>query len=339
MSAAGGEKSADTRLVAPLGQGAPFLRAVRAARAERLHHALVISGPSGSGKSTVARWLAAALLCPSDLDTEQPCGMCRTCRRVQSGAHPDLHVLSPEPEKREIRVDAVRTLLDSLLHHAVEGRGKVVVVDPASALNVEGQNAMLKTLEEPSARTWILLPTSRPEHLLPTVRSRSERLGVRRLDEATIRREMQARIPQRAAYFEAAIRTARGSLGQALAACTEHAVQLQDLVAELTVASKGLRPMAVVRQVLSTQEGPGSGPAAARAFLTAVRAHASARLSALASQTEGSYPAAQSRPWTDLLTLALCAEQDLDVQIPPEQALVGLLLHWQRRHGSSVPRR
>lgn len=304
-----------------------------------MHHALVVSGPPGVGKSVVARWIAAALLCPSDLDQDQPCGMCRSCRRVQSGAHPDLHVLTPEPDKREIKVDAVRTLLDALLHHPVEGRGKVVLVDPASALNVEGQNAMLKTLEEPSARTWIVLATSRPELLLPTVRSRSERLGVRRLDEATLRREMQSRIPERSSYFDAAIRSARGSLGQALAATTEHAVQLQDLVAELVQASKPLRPTSLVQKVLSMQEGPGSAGVCARAFLAALRNHASARLSALASSTDGSYPAAQSRPWTDLSTLALCAEQDLEVQIPPEQALVGLLLHWQRRHGPSGHRR
>ena len=78
-------------------------------------------------------------------------------------------------------------------------------------------------------------------------------------------------------------------------------------------------------------DGPGSSQILARAFLKSVRDYGSQQLRALASDADGSYPAAQSQPWTDLLTLALCAEQDLDVQIPPEQALTGLLLQWSRR--------
>ncbi len=324
-------KVVDTRLVTPLAQGALLARVTRQARSLRMHHALVVAGPQGSGKSVVARWIAAALLCPSDLDSEMPCGVCRTCRRVQSGAHPDLHVLSPEPDKREVKVDAVRVLLDTLLRHAVEGRARVVLLDPASALNIEGQNALLKTLEEPGQDTYLLLATSRPELLLPTVRSRCERLGLRRLDDDVLARELARRIPGRERFFTKAILGARGSLGRALEACTEQAVQVQDLVQEVCDRSKPLRVSHSIRQLMALGDGPGSSQILARAFLKSVRDYGSQQLRALASDADGSYPAAQSQPWTDLLTLALCAEQDLDVQIPPEQALTGLLLQWSRR--------
>ncbi len=325
------EVKADTRLIPPLGQGALFDRTVRAARALRMHHALLLTGSPGTGKSTVGRWIAGALLCPSDLDQEQPCGVCKTCRRVQTGQHPDLHLLAPEPGKREIKVEHVRELIRKLLRHAVEGRARVALVDPASALNTEGQNALLKTLEEPGLHTYIVMCASNPEALLPTVRSRSERVGVRRLPPETIARELSRRIPTREAFFERAILTARGSLGRALEACTEQAVQLHDLVAEICSANKPLRSVALVRQVLSIGEGPGIAQQNARSFLTALRDAAASHLRALAPPDGAVYVATESQPWTELLTLSLCAERDLDLQIPPEQALVGLLVQWQRR--------
>ena len=328
------KEAVDTRLVPPLGQGALLGRLLRSARARRMHHALVVTGPPGCGKTTVARWIAGALLCPSDLDQEQPCGVCRSCRRVQTGQHPDLHVLAPEAGKREIKVDSVRELLDALLRHSVEGRARVVIVDPASALNPEGQNALLKTLEEPGEHTYMLLCTASPEALLPTVRSRAERVGVRRLAPEVIARELDRRIPSRAAFFSRAAAAARGSLGLALQACTEQAVQMHDLVAEVCSGTKTLRPVAVVRQALALGEAPGSAQSNARLFLRALRDAASGNMRALAPVENGSYVPTESQPWTDLMTLALCAEQDLDVQIPPEQALVGLLVQWLRRRSS-----
>lgn len=331
----GPARPAAAPLTVPLGQGPALLRRVRAARALRLPQALVVSGAPGSGSSTVARYLAGALLCPSDLDADGPCGLCRTCRRVQSGMHPDLHLLSPEPEKRLIAVEAVRQLREVLQRLPVEGRARVVVVDPASALQEEGQNALLKTLEEPGADTFLLLATARPEALLPTVRSRCERLGVRRLADAAIAAELSRRIPQAAARHAAAVASARGSLGRALQACTEQAVQLQDLVQQLVAGSSPLRAVAIARAVLAADDDGGDQGQRARAFLAALRAAAGVRLRALASGAAGSYVPRPSDPWTALLELALCAEQDLDLQIPAEQALVGLLLAWQHCRESS----
>ena len=162
-----------------LGQGQDYARLLRAARARRMHHGMLIVGPTGSGKSVIGSQISRALLCRGD-DPEQPCGRCSDC--AYGDSHPDLHqVTVPEDKngkKFEIPVDSVRELRGRLEHRPVEGGARVVVFDPADRLNVEGQNALLKTLEEPGRQTYILLLTCRPEGLLETVRSRVAELRV-----------------------------------------------------------------------------------------------------------------------------------------------------------------
>jgi DNA polymerase-3 subunit delta' len=315
------------KLMPPLGQGRLFDALVAAARRLLLHHAVVVSGAPGGGKSTAARWLAAALLCPSDLDALAPCGACRTCRRVASGNHPDLHLLALLEDKREIAVDQVRDLQAALLRAPVEGRARAVLIDPASALNEEGQNALLKTLEEPGPATFLLLCTSRPEQLLPTVRSRCERLVLRGLDPALLQRELSARTNVPARVQQLALGLAEGSLGRALAACTERTVQLHDLVQALLDSAKPLVPLGTARSVLEGSDGRAGAVLRAREFLQLLAAEARARLQrGLADAAGGSYRDPPSEPWASVLESALVGAQDLDLQIPPDQAVAGALL-------------
>lgn len=326
--------SETVRLEPPIGQGAAFERLLRNARQLRMHHALVIAGPPGSGKSTIARWIAAALLCPSELDRDGPCGVCRVCRRIASQQFPDLHVLTRDDERREIRVDQVRELQDALLRLPVEGRARVALIDPGDELNRNGQNTLLKTLEEPGADTFLLLTTSRPEALLPTVRSRCERYAVRGLDAATLRRELQRRVPQNSAGADRAIALADGSLGAALDASTERTVQLHDLVLALCNDNKPLRILAVARAVAAGATSEEK-IAAARRFAALLRREAAlAARRALAAAGEGFYVAGASEPWTTVVELTLVLERDLEAKIPPEQAVAGLLLEWDLRRGS-----
>src|SRR5678810_272925 len=128
-----------------------------------------------------------------------------------------------------ITIDQVRSAQTALSRHAVEGKARVLVITDADSLEEAGQNALLKTLEEPGASTFVLLEATRPEQLLPTVHSRVQRLRLRPLDETTLRRELSARLPGRAQHHENALRLAGGSLGAAMLACTEHVVQVHDL--------------------------------------------------------------------------------------------------------------
>jgi DNA polymerase-3 subunit delta' len=331
----GGDGIGHARLQMPLGQGEAFARWLGQARALRLPHGFLVEGARGSGKSTVIDWLAAALLCPSELDRDGPCGVCRTCTRIANRQHPDVHVLDlaqDEAERKELKksfyeitVGQVRQAQELLARHAVEGRARVLVVEDADHLAEEGQNALLKTLEEPGVATFLLLEASRPEQLLPTVRSRVQRLRVLPLPADVLEREIFRRLPAAAARVPDAIALSGGSLGQALAACTERAVQLHHLVQAMLADVHRLRPVATARAVLQNVEERRHELDAAREFLWLLRAELRRRTSALAAAADG---ASSAEPWTTWLELTLAAERDLDLLIPPEQVLTACLVQF-----------
>jgi DNA polymerase-3 subunit delta' len=152
---------------------------IRRARA----HALLLVGPAGIGKTTLALDVAALLLCAAEPD-DRPCRDCRGCRMVASGNHPDVHRLAPEGPGGQIRIGSrsdaepgtVRRLVADLALLPVEGGARVAIVEHADRLNEDAQSALLKTLEEPPARTWLVLCADEEERLLPTVRSRCARV-------------------------------------------------------------------------------------------------------------------------------------------------------------------
>src|SRR5437588_6147366 len=149
--------------------------ALLAAAASRgtLPPSLSFAGPEGVGKYTAAIALARALNC--EKAGKDACGACAACRRIARGVHADVLVLAPG-ETGSIKVDQVREAIDRSAYRPFEGRRRVVIVDQADALIPEAQNALLKTLEEPPAASVFVLVTARPDVLLPTVRSRCQRL-------------------------------------------------------------------------------------------------------------------------------------------------------------------
>jgi DNA polymerase III subunit delta' len=158
-------------------------------------HALLLHGAEGVGTLPFATVLAQALLCEGDAGAPRPCGRCGSCRLVQQHVHPDLFVLLPEvlrqavnwpladdkPDdegkrkpSKQIRIAEVRAATDWVTKTSSRGRGKVVLLHPAEAINLQAANALLKTLEEPPAGTRLLLGVADPARLLPTVRSRCQ---------------------------------------------------------------------------------------------------------------------------------------------------------------------
>ncbi len=329
-------KPARARLTMPLGQGDALQYWQRRARRLLLPHALVVEGAHGVGKTTVMQWLTAALLCPSELDEDGPCGMCRTCTRIAAGVHPDVHLLDRAQDMKEheeldksfyvITIDQVRGVQERLARHAVEGRARVLLIEDADCMDEPAQNALLKTLEEPGASTYLLLEAVRPEQLLPTVRSRVQRLRVLPLDEPTLARELLRQFPGLSAHHAGAIAVARGSLGMAGLACTERPVQVHDLVHALLAQTQGLRPVATARAALEGVTERRLEVDAARLFLSFLRAELCTRRDALAAGAAPSYPSAPAEPWTTWLELTLAAERDLDLRIPPEQVLTACLV-------------
>lgn len=330
------EQRMTKRLVRPLGQGEAFDRWVQAARRLQLPHGLVIEGARGIGKTTLVQWLTASLLCPSELDEDEPCGMCRTCTRIANDLHPDVHVvrrpaddsefIQKETSFHRITVHQVRSLQEELMRHAVEGRARVANLIEADHLQDDAQNMLLKTLEEPGERTFLLLEVARPEQLLPTVRSRVQRLRVLPLPDQRIRSELEERFPLQLGRFDEIVSAANGSLGRALAASTEQAAHLHDLVRQWLDSNKKLRPFAIANAVLSGAEERRHEIDHARMFLWLLRAELRRRREALASSFEGAYPASSLEPWSTWLERTLQADRDLDLQIPPEQVLVACLV-------------
>jgi DNA polymerase-3 subunit delta' len=128
------------------------------------------------GKTTLAMDLAAGLLCGADDPAARPCRACPACRKVAAGNHPDLHLVEPEGAGEQIRIAQVQQLISELALTAMEGRFRVAIVTAAHRLNLDAQNALLKTLEEPGPATCLVLCADDSAALLPTVLSRAVRL-------------------------------------------------------------------------------------------------------------------------------------------------------------------
>lgn len=152
----------------------------RRALDNKLPHALLFTGPRGYGKETLAREFAQGLLCQSPDDKGQACGSCASCHLLQAGTHPDFMQIAPEEVGKAIPVDRVRALGKFLALKGQYGNRQVVVIAPAEAMNRFAANSLLKTLEEPTAEALVILVSSRPSLLLPTIRSRCQQVTLPR---------------------------------------------------------------------------------------------------------------------------------------------------------------
>ncbi|WP_263262881.1 DNA polymerase III subunit delta' [Pseudomonas entomophila] len=133
-------------------------------------HAYLLHGPQGIGKLALAQRLMAFLLCKAP--AQGPCGQCKSCLLLAAGSHPDNFILQPEEADKAILVDQVRRLVDFVSQTAQLGGRKVVLIEPVESMNLNAANALLKSLEEPSGNTVLLLVSHQPSRLLPTIRSR-----------------------------------------------------------------------------------------------------------------------------------------------------------------------
>lgn len=151
------------------------LRAARAAG--RLPSALLIQEAPGTGAQQLATLFAQLRFCTA---TPPACGACAHCRRVAQAEHPDFVLVGPDEKSKlgQISVDQTREIAQQLALSSYEGRGTVVVIRPADALNRNAANALLKTLEEPRPDAHLLLLTAQPSLLPATIRSRCQKLVV-----------------------------------------------------------------------------------------------------------------------------------------------------------------
>jgi DNA polymerase III subunit delta' len=205
----------------------------RAVERGTLPQSLVFAGPRGVGKRLTAVALAQALNCERG---GGGCGACAACARIARGVHADVLVIEPG-DSGTIKVDQVRDAIDRAAYRPFEGRRRVVIVEEADALVPEAQNALLKTLEEPPPASVFVLITARPDVLLPTVRSRCQRLRFGPLSPAEVADVLMRDHGFADADARAAAAVSDGSVGRALDRAADDAIEARDAAARLLKAA------------------------------------------------------------------------------------------------------
>lgn len=144
---------------------------------QRLPQALLISGVPGLGKYRLAQHYAAALLCQQPDANGFACDRCDACQLRLAETHPDLITMAPEQAGKAIGIDMIRQLTNKLALKPQYAGQRVVIFNPADALNRASANAFLKCLEEPTERTSFILLSQQPARLMATIRSRCQQLN------------------------------------------------------------------------------------------------------------------------------------------------------------------
>jgi len=229
-----------------VGHDAAVATIAAAVTAGRVPHAWLVTGPEGVGRTTLALDLAASLNCESDQPTP-PCGLCASCRRIQSRSHPDVLVadmawqatmVPPTTGDRgrtrtRFSIDSVRALRADIVTRPMLGRWKLQILDDAGLFGEEAPEAFLKTLEEPPPFAVIVLVATSPDQVRDTIRSRCRNVELGLVARADIEAEL-LRLGADATRAALLARIARGRIAWAIDALT-----MPDLVTKRREALEG----------------------------------------------------------------------------------------------------
>jgi DNA polymerase-3 subunit delta' len=216
-----GQAPAKARLEAMIGRG-------------RLPHALLFSGVEGTGKLRAAMTLAQIVMClERKPDEANACDRCPSCIKIKEGVHADVHVLAND--ERALKIDAIRELMQKLQLKPMEGRAKILIVDRAEKMTLQSQNALLKTLEEPTGSAYIVLTSARPWTILPTVLSRCQRIFFVPLARDEIARILMEEKQLGAAEATLLAGMSQGSLSRAREIEAAELMNMRDRAASLDV--------------------------------------------------------------------------------------------------------
>lgn len=152
---------------------------------DRLPHGIMLAGPAEIGKADFASALAQRLLCHAP-EEGSPCRRCKSCQLFDARSHPDFFMLAPEEDGKAIKVDQVRHSKEFANRTASVAQGRVIVVNPADAMNLNAANAFLKILEEPGEGVVIVMVAHQLLRILPTIRSRCQILSMPLADEKIV---------------------------------------------------------------------------------------------------------------------------------------------------------
>lgn len=240
----------------------------RAARRGSLPPSLIFAGPAGVGKFAAATALAQLVNCQQPVETgagddryTDACGECQSCRRIARRVHADVLFIEPG-DTGAIKIEQIRDVVERSGYRPFEGRRRVVIIDAADAMMPAAQDSLLKTLEEPPNATMFVLVTSAPELLLPTIRSRCQRLRFGRLAPSDVAGVLMHTHAFEEADAHAAAALSDGSVGRALEGASEQFIAARTAALMLleTVASLPAPP----RRIHAAKNLPGGGAKADR---------------------------------------------------------------------------
>lgn len=328
----------------------------------RTHHAYVFHGPIGVGKYTTALAFARVILCHSP-ETDLAgnviaCGGCESCRAFAAGTHSDLHVIRKElaaesdiadlrrKKQMNIPVDLLRELMvggtvsggkfyDAKAYHApVLGKNKVFIIDEADLMDASGQNALLKTLEEPSAGTYIILVTANEDELLITIRSRCQRVAFTPLPDEAVANYLAEHAPDLIERHRLwLIQFAAGSLGRVQLALEYNlAVWAEAVLPAMRDMAKGQFPVGLGQEMADGQEEfakrwvdehPGASKEAANKragtlMFTLITQFARAELAKAAEACDPADPVSNDAallPWLGVLEAVSEAEREIEANL------------------------
>lgn len=205
-------------------------RLAQAARTRTPSHAYLLVGPEQVGKRTVAHVFAQALVCRHP--ERAPCGQCRGCRLAEDDHHPDIQLIDFEAQRQILeekdvstsyKVELIRRLQSDLSLRPVEAEWKVIIFTRAERMTTQAANAFLKTLEEPPSFVVLILTTHDDELLLPTIRSRCQKISLRPVPARDIELALRDRgVGEERAQLVAGL--SEGRVGWALRAATDDEV-------------------------------------------------------------------------------------------------------------------
>ena len=210
---------------------------INAVKNNTVSHAYIINGEKSTGKSMLAETFAMSVMCEGE--DEKPCMKCNSCTKIANKCNPDFIKLIRDTEKKAdiIRIDEIRSqIIDSMYDRPYNGHHKVYIIEDADKMNVQAQNAILKTLEEPPKYAVLLLTTTNVERLLPTIISRCIILNMRPVKDNIIKQLLREKGGVSEDSIDIITAIAGGNVGRAkLLLDDDEFINFQDSITDILI--------------------------------------------------------------------------------------------------------